>query len=204
MTASPIKPMSYSALAKGYLRYGDFCCQFHTQFYTWGQCGRIQRTPLLNSRMGMSSTTSVPETQAPKTGDDCAAELADSRRRALPICLKKHYRAGLIAASVLILFILGLLMGATCVDPRDRRCADDHHLRRRLCRESGIGNSYILTKLFGYTQGDVAGHVHDYGTKFLVAAGLFNILAMVDAWEIATKKKGLKDRHGTDCQAFAF
>jgi hypothetical protein len=36
---------------------------------------------------------------------------------------------------------------------------------------------------------DVAGHVHDYGTKFLVTAGLLNVLAMVDAYEIATKKK---------------
>jgi hypothetical protein len=35
----------------------------------------------------------------------------------------------------------------------------------------------------------MAGHVHDYGTKFLVAAGLLNLLAMVDVWEIATGKK---------------
>ena len=41
----------------------------------------------------------------------------------------------------------------------------------------------------GYSQPDMAGHVHDYGTKFLVAAGLLNLLAMVDAWEIATGKK---------------
>jgi hypothetical protein len=42
---------------------------------------------------------------------------------------------------------------------------------------------------FGSIQPDAAGHVHDYGTKFLVAAGLLNILAMVDAYEIATRKK---------------
>jgi hypothetical protein len=33
------------------------------------------------------------------------------------------------------------------------------------------------------------GDVHDYGTKFLVTAGLLNILAMVDAFEIAAKKR---------------
>jgi hypothetical protein len=33
------------------------------------------------------------------------------------------------------------------------------------------------------------GHVHDYGTKFLVAAGLLNLLAIVDAYEIATGRK---------------
>jgi hypothetical protein len=31
--------------------------------------------------------------------------------------------------------------------------------------------------------------VHDYGTKFLVAAGLLNVLGIVDAFELATKKK---------------
>ena len=36
---------------------------------------------------------------------------------------------------------------------------------------------------------DVAGHSVDYGTKFMVIAGLFNILAMVDAFEIATGRK---------------
>jgi hypothetical protein len=35
----------------------------------------------------------------------------------------------------------------------------------------------------------MAGAVHDYGTKFLVVAGLLNILAMVDAFEIATGRK---------------
>ena len=41
----------------------------------------------------------------------------------------------------------------------------------------------------GYAQPDMAGHVHDYGTKFLVAAGLLNLLGMVDAFEIATGRK---------------
>jgi hypothetical protein len=51
------------------------------------------------------------------------------------------------------------------------------------------GILYLLTNWLGYNQVDVAGHVHDYGTKFLVAAGLLNVLAMVDAFEIATGKK---------------
>ena len=36
---------------------------------------------------------------------------------------------------------------------------------------------------------DVAGAVHDYGTKFLVTAGLLNILAMVDVFDIAVGRK---------------
>ena len=51
------------------------------------------------------------------------------------------------------------------------------------------GLPYLLARALGYNQPDMAGHVHDYGTKFMVAAGLLNILAMVDAFEIATGKK---------------
>ena len=51
------------------------------------------------------------------------------------------------------------------------------------------GVPYFLAVAFGYSQPDMAGHVHDYGTKFLVAAGLLNLLAIVDAFEIATGKK---------------
>ncbi|MEO7652297.1 MAG: DUF6677 family protein [Bryobacteraceae bacterium] len=48
---------------------------------------------------------------------------------------------------------------------------------------------YLLASWLGYNQPDVAGHVYDYGTKFLVSAGLRNVLAIVDAYEIATGKK---------------
>ena len=51
------------------------------------------------------------------------------------------------------------------------------------------GALYVLSSVFGYAQPDLPGAVHDYGTKFLVTAGLLNILAMVDTWEIATGKK---------------
>ena len=51
------------------------------------------------------------------------------------------------------------------------------------------GLPYFLAVWFGYAQPDQAGHTYDYGSKFLVCAGLLNILAMVDAYEIATRQK---------------
>ena len=51
------------------------------------------------------------------------------------------------------------------------------------------GILYLLSVWLGYNQPDVAGHVHDYGTKFLVTAGLLNLLAIVDAYEIAAGRK---------------
>ena len=58
------------------------------------------------------------------------------------------------------------------------------------------GILYLLSAWLGYNQPDMAGHVHDYGTKFLVTAGLLNILAMVDAFEIF---RGLKNCTLTEC-----
>ena len=51
------------------------------------------------------------------------------------------------------------------------------------------GILFLLSQWLGYAQPDVAGAVHDYGTKFLVTAGLLNILAMVDTFEIAVRRK---------------
>ena len=51
------------------------------------------------------------------------------------------------------------------------------------------GLLYFLASWLGYSQPLLASPVTDYGTKFLVCAGLLNILAMVDAYEIAVGEK---------------
>ena len=51
------------------------------------------------------------------------------------------------------------------------------------------GVVYVIAIWSGYAAPDVAGHQADYGAKLLVAAGLLNILAMVDAYEIASRQK---------------
>ena len=51
------------------------------------------------------------------------------------------------------------------------------------------GLLYFVTVWMGYAPPDRAGHTADYGSKFLVDAGLLNILAMVDVYEIATRQK---------------
>jgi hypothetical protein len=51
------------------------------------------------------------------------------------------------------------------------------------------GLFYILTVSLGYSQPDVPGAVHDYGAKFLVTAGLLNLLAITDVYDIAAGRK---------------
>src|SRR5215467_13197173 len=103
--------------------------------------------------------------------------------------LKRPGRGALLMLSVTAMFICGLMMQGAMFHPQSG------DLLTTLINTGGfIGNLcagllYLLSVWFGYDQPDVAGHVHDYGTKFLVTAGLLNILAMVDAFEIAAGRK---------------
>jgi hypothetical protein len=103
--------------------------------------------------------------------------------------LKRPARGGLILACVAAMYLLGLMMRGALFEPRS-----DDLLTAVIYYGGFLGNVmsgilYVLTRALGYAQIDVAGHVHDYGAKFLVGAGLLNVLGMVDAYEIATGQK---------------
>jgi hypothetical protein len=103
--------------------------------------------------------------------------------------LKRYGRAGLLLASVVLMFLFGLMMRGQFLKPQSG------DLLTILIYYGGFlcnllsGIPYLLATWLGYSQPDLAGAVHDYGTKFLVTAGLLNVLAMVDAYEIAVGKK---------------
>lgn len=105
------------------------------------------------------------------------------------LLLKRTGRGVLLLVSVTGMFLCGLMMRGAMFQPQSG------DLLTILINWGGfIGNLasgilYLLTVWLGYNQPDVAGAVHDYGTKFLVTAGLLNILAMVDVFEIAAGRK---------------
>ena len=103
--------------------------------------------------------------------------------------LKRNGRGGLILVSVVSMFLLGLMMRGTMFQPQTGDLMTTVIYCGGFIGDLAAGLLYLLTTWMGYNQPDMAGHVHDYGTKFLVGAGLLNILAMVDAFEIASRKK---------------
>ncbi len=103
--------------------------------------------------------------------------------------LKRPGRGALLAGCVVLMFLLGLMMRGTMFQPQRGDLLTTIIYYGGFIGDLASGLLYLLTVWLGYSQPDMAGHVHDYGTKFLVAAGLLNILAMVDAYEIATGKK---------------
>ncbi len=105
------------------------------------------------------------------------------------LLLKKTGRGILLLVAITAMFLCGLMMRGTMFKPQTG------DMLTTLINTGGfIGNVasgvlYLLSYWLGYDQPDAAGAVHDYGTKFLVTAGLLNILAMVDAFDIAAGRK---------------
>src|SRR3954451_23079876 len=103
--------------------------------------------------------------------------------------LRRTTRGLLILGSVVIMFLLGILMRGAFFQPQSGDLLTMIIYCGGFLAHLASGALYLIAVALGYSQPDVAGHVHDYGAKFLVGAGLLNVLAMVDAWEIATGQK---------------
>jgi TM2 domain-containing membrane protein YozV len=103
--------------------------------------------------------------------------------------LKRRGRGALLLLSVTGMFVCGLLMRGAMFQPQSGDLLTIIINTGGFIGDMCSGILYFLSVWLGYNQADVAGHVHDYGTKFLVTAGLLNVLAMVDAFEIAAGRK---------------
>ncbi len=104
--------------------------------------------------------------------------------------LGRKGRAAIIFCIVLVAFTVGALMRGPMFQPT----ATGDVLSRLIQAAGFIGDLasglvYFILVGAGYWPPDRATHMADYGSKFLVTAGLLNILAMVDAYEIATRQK---------------
>ncbi len=104
--------------------------------------------------------------------------------------LGRKGRAAIVFGAVLISFAIGLLMRGPMFQP-----TGTGDILTRLIAVAGFigdiaaGVIYFFAIGLGYWPPDQPTHTADYGSKFLVAAGLMNVLAMVDAYEIDMREK---------------
>jgi hypothetical protein len=98
---------------------------------------------------------------------------------------KRWIRGLLIMASILTLFILGLLMQGRVYQPNGGDILDI----LGFVGDVGAGGLYIVTRVQGWGHGAIAHATADYGTKFLIVAGLLNFICAADAYHIAIGKK---------------
>jgi hypothetical protein len=103
--------------------------------------------------------------------------------------LKRPGRGALLLVSITLMFLIGLMMRGMMFTPQSGDLLTTVINYGGFIGDLASGALYLVTMMVGYSQVDMAGAVHDYGTKFLVTAGLLNILAIVDAYEIAAERK---------------
>lgn len=138
----------------------------------------------------MPSTSVAAESSAPARPPLLLIGLAWLIPGSGHLLLGRRGRGAIVCATVLAAFLIGVLMRGPMFHP-----GGNGDLLSRLIQIGGFigdlaaGLPYFLSAWLGYAPPDLAGHAPDYGSKFLVAAGLLNILGIVDAYEIATHQK---------------
>ena len=105
------------------------------------------------------------------------------------LLLKRTGRGVLLMLAITGMFLCGLMMRGAMFQPQSGDLLTTIINTGGFIGDICSGILYLLSVWLGYNQPDMAGHVHDYGTKFLVTAGLLNVLAMVDVFEIAAGRK---------------
>jgi hypothetical protein len=98
---------------------------------------------------------------------------------------KRWIRGGLLFVSIMTLFLLGLAMQGRIYKANGGDILDI----LGFVGDVGSGALYIVTLAMDWGQGAIAFATADYGTKFMIAAGLLNFIAVADAYHIAIGKK---------------
>ena len=98
---------------------------------------------------------------------------------------KRWIRGLLLFLSIVTLFLLGLAMQGRIYKANGGDILD----MLGFIGDIGAGGLYILTLANDWGQGAIAFATADFGTKFMIVAGLLNFIAVADAYHIAIGKK---------------
>ncbi len=97
----------------------------------------------------------------------------------------RFYRGLLLLISIAGLFFMGLRMQGKIYLLNSGDILDMLGFIGDLC----AGGLYFLTRAMDWGHGAIQLATADYGTKFIIVAGLLNFISAVDAYDIAMGKK---------------
>jgi hypothetical protein len=98
--------------------------------------------------------------------------------------LRKWGRGALLSASIIGMFLLGLAMKGKIYTG-----AQDILDMLGMAGDLGNGLLFFISRVMGWGADQVIVTTADYGTKFIVVAGLLNVIAAVDAHNLRTGRK---------------
>jgi len=147
-----------------------------------------------------STTFALIESNPMATTQPTAQRIAGEQKSSLPILvllagwlvpgaghllLGKWIRALLLFVSILGMFLVGIGLQGKIYAPNSGEILDMLGFAGQL----GMGLLYAIARVFSLGAPTVLTAFGDYGTKFLIAAGLLNIIAAVDAHSLANGRK---------------
>jgi hypothetical protein len=98
---------------------------------------------------------------------------------------RRWIRGLLLMASVVTMFVLGILMDGRIYRPNGGDILDI----LGFVGDVGAGGLYIVSLARDLGQNAIAHATADYGSKYLIVAGLLNFISVADAYHIAIGKK---------------
>lgn len=98
--------------------------------------------------------------------------------------LRKWGRGALLAVAIIGMFAMGIAM-------QGKVYSGAHDILEMLGLVGDLGNGlmYVVSRLFSLGADQVQVTTADYGTRFIVVAGLLNVIAAVDAHNLRTGRK---------------
>ena len=98
--------------------------------------------------------------------------------------LGKWYRGALLAASILGMFAMGIAM-------QGKLYSGAHDILEILGLAGDLGNGllFFVGRILGLGAEQVQVSTADYGSRFIVVAGLLNVISAVDAHNLRTGRK---------------
>jgi hypothetical protein len=98
---------------------------------------------------------------------------------------RRWIRGLLLMASIVTMFVLGLLMQGRVYRPNGGDILDI----LGFVGDFGAGGLYIVSRGMDWGHGIIAHATADYGTKYIIVAGLLNFISVADAYHISIGKK---------------
>jgi len=137
-------------------------------------------------------TTNVPNLQAPAQAASRSSAMTAAALilgwlipGAGHVLLGKYVRGVLLFISVSAMFIIGINLQGKIYTPNTGDLLDI----LGFVGDLGAGILYLLARALDWGHSSVQIALADYGTKFIVVAGLLNIISAVDAHSLANGRK---------------
>lgn len=101
------------------------------------------------------------------------------------VLIGKWGRGLLLFLAIVGMYVIGLVLVGKIYLPNTGEVLD----MLGFVGELGMGLLYMLARFFGWGASSSVTTLNDYGTKYLVACGLLNLIAAIDAHSLASGRK---------------